>query len=107
MVFFLIVRLPPKITRTDTRFPYTTLCRSSYVAAALGGRGRAANLRELLVSKWSRRHQAHWVCRVSPWLSIMGFHVTPGALRGIRNHSLPTSRNRPQDRKSTRLNSSH
>src|SRR3546814_8457678 len=28
-VFFLLIRRPPKSTRTDTRFPYTTLFRSS------------------------------------------------------------------------------
>src|SRR3546814_5501961 len=28
MVFFLIIRLPPRSTRTDTLFPYTTLFRS-------------------------------------------------------------------------------
>src|SRR3546814_20729230 len=32
-IFFLMIRLPPRSTRTDTLFPYTTLCRS--------GRGRA------------------------------------------------------------------
>src|SRR3546814_18240748 len=26
--FFLLIRLPPRSTRTDTRFPYTTLFRS-------------------------------------------------------------------------------
>src|SRR3546814_4385734 len=26
--FFLMIRRPPRSTRTDTRFPYTTLCRS-------------------------------------------------------------------------------
>src|SRR3546814_19249486 len=30
--FFLMIRRPPRSTRTDTLFPYTTLCRS-----ALGG----------------------------------------------------------------------
>src|SRR3546814_10903586 len=28
MIFFLIIRRPPRSTRTDTLFPYTTLCRS-------------------------------------------------------------------------------
>src|SRR3546814_18384710 len=27
-LFFLMIRLPPRSTRTDTRFPYTTLFRS-------------------------------------------------------------------------------
>src|SRR3546814_6497422 len=28
-VFFLMIRRPPRSTRTDTLFPYTTLCRSA------------------------------------------------------------------------------
>src|SRR3546814_20973930 len=28
MLFFLMIRRPPRSTRTDTLFPYTTLCRS-------------------------------------------------------------------------------
>src|SRR3546814_9436426 len=28
MLFFLMLRRPPRSTRTDTLFPYTTLCRS-------------------------------------------------------------------------------
>src|SRR3546814_5742402 len=31
-VFFLMIRLPPRSTRTDTLFPYTTLFRSPAVA---------------------------------------------------------------------------
>src|SRR3546814_8028626 len=29
MVVFLMIRRPPRSTRTDTLFPYTTLCRSN------------------------------------------------------------------------------
>src|SRR3546814_18298584 len=32
--FFLMIRRPPRSTRTDTLFPYTTLFRSAYWAAA-------------------------------------------------------------------------
>src|SRR3546814_10957290 len=35
--FFLMIRLPPRSTRTDTRFPYTTLFRSDDVRAARRG----------------------------------------------------------------------
>src|SRR3546814_2502344 len=37
--FFLMIRRPPRSTRTDTLFPYTTLFRS---ASNLGGRHRQA-----------------------------------------------------------------
>src|SRR3546814_12015457 len=33
--FFLMIRRPPRSTRTDTLFPYTTLFRSKYWEAAL------------------------------------------------------------------------
>src|SRR3546814_9682946 len=35
MFFFLMIRRPPRSTRTDTLFPYTTLFRSSQQALAL------------------------------------------------------------------------
>src|SRR3546814_7550736 len=47
LVFFLMIRRPPRSTRTDTLFPYTTLFRSIEVAVeALRLRGRAAALAE-------------------------------------------------------------
>src|SRR3546814_15220262 len=36
-----MIRRPPRSTRTDTLFPYTTLFRSLLVAKGAGGRGRA------------------------------------------------------------------
>src|SRR3546814_16923241 len=39
-VFFLMILRPPRSTRTDTLFPYTTLFRS-FRADAVGLRGRA------------------------------------------------------------------
>src|SRR3546814_15193758 len=40
VVFFLMIRLPPRSTRTDTLFPYTTLFRSIIVVgdgSSMGG----------------------------------------------------------------------
>src|SRR3546814_13694102 len=34
LLFFLMIRRPPRSTRTDTLFPYTTLFRSAAAAAA-------------------------------------------------------------------------
>src|SRR3546814_21181083 len=49
-LFFLSIRLPPRSTRTDTLFPYTTLFRSDAVyaelAAALGPDRSYAELAE-------------------------------------------------------------
>src|SRR3546814_10411850 len=42
LLFFLMIRRPPRSTRTDTRFPYTTLFRSpGGDGGDLGGHGRA------------------------------------------------------------------
>src|SRR3546814_10096773 len=38
-VFFLMIRRPPRSTRTDTLFPYTTLFRSVAVAQIVARRG--------------------------------------------------------------------
>src|SRR3546814_15007481 len=44
--FFLMIRRPPRSTRTDTLFPYTTLFRSQYVGLARrGDRGRRSRRR--------------------------------------------------------------
>src|SRR3546814_7315840 len=43
--FFLILRRPPRSTRTDTLFPYTTLFRSS--VSGVRGRGRSAQPRSI------------------------------------------------------------
>src|SRR3546814_1203156 len=37
MFFFLMIRRPPRSTRTDTLFPYTTLFRSSFSDALRAG----------------------------------------------------------------------
>src|SRR3546814_3798575 len=68
--FFLMIRRPPRSTRTDTLFPYTTLFRS-------GDR------------RTGRQHQrAAWVLR----LDITGLHIEiPGALRAVRIDALQGS----------------
>src|SRR3546814_7394107 len=64
--FFLIIRRPPRSTRTDTLFPYTTLFRSppspdiwaraccslpTPIPAAYGGSARAQRCTEMLISR--------------------------------------------------------
>src|SRR3546814_15391383 len=87
--FFLMIRRPPRYTRTDTLFPYTTLFRS------IGGARRTIVLQEnraveiddraILAEQECRRHRER-------------------AAEHIADHDVA-----PQcaDRKSTRLNSSH
>src|SRR3546814_18410047 len=94
---FLMIRRPPRLTRTDTPFPYTTLFRSH---EAVKG---AAKLRALAV------------------VDARTVGLEPGLVDLARNrvHLHPEGRHDPavddvgrshqhlQDRKSTRLNSSH
>src|SRR3546814_11575223 len=78
-IYFLLIRRPPRSTRTDTLFPYTTLFRSAPIPA---GRARSAEGFRLGI----------------------GFRRTrrPPPLPAADRPDVPAA-----DRKSTRLNSSH
>src|SRR3546814_4020007 len=58
--FFLMIRRPPRSTRTDTLFPYTTLFRSEVAGAVsadlvvVGMRRRSATMKLLLGSQVQR-----------------------------------------------------
>src|SRR3546814_17449480 len=85
ILFFLMLRRPPRSTRTDTLFPYTTLFRSPPHPPTRSSLGRAS-------AKPDRRRKR------AP--SMTGGHEKGGPDDPDRlPHSL--------DRKSTRLNSSH
>src|SRR3546814_18338101 len=79
--FFLMIRQPPRSTRPDTLFPYTTLFRS------IAGSGAA------------RQSRAAGRVALAPVRSVV-VHAQPE-----RAHCPPRQCRR--DRKSTRLNSSH
>src|SRR3546814_12025597 len=49
MLFFLMIRRPPRCTRTDTLFPYTTLFRSPFTAA------QRRDMLELLDDRYGNR----------------------------------------------------
>src|SRR3546814_11417786 len=96
--FCLIIRRPPRSTRTDTLFPYTTLFRSR--------EGGHANGR-LIPGEDEVREHAHGQARgdeahVSGEVRELEPHIglEPGGAALLR-------RPLPRDRKSTRLNSSH
>src|SRR3546814_11068968 len=88
--FFLMIRRPPRSTRTDTLFPYTTLFRSGRTPAhPRRGRGPAGTGPVLLGRLAVRERRQQSQLRV----------LAPGRhLLGARQAG---------DRKSTRLNSSH
>src|SRR3546814_17460662 len=84
LFFFLMIRQPPRSTRTDTLFPYTTLFRSRPEGAARALEASAGHGR-----RRSRRGNGRAVRENCLPRLIEGQHGTAG------------------DRKSTRLNSSH
>src|SRR3546814_19909356 len=54
-VFFVLIRRrPPRSTRTDTLFPYTTLFRSLYAGLSRGGKPKLSML------EWSADGRAQW-----------------------------------------------
>src|SRR3546814_3021230 len=54
VVFFLSIRRPPRSTRTDTLFPYTTLFRSLAGARNFGHMRNARYLPSVATSRYSR-----------------------------------------------------
>src|SRR3546814_11069236 len=79
LVFFLMIRRPPRSTRTDTLFPYTTLFRSAILtslapkerAAILGSDAELADDLEVAVRRGWCEDQA----RTAP--DVMGVGVPP------------------------------
>src|SRR3546814_14071539 len=117
-LFFLMIRRPPRSTRTDTLFPYTTLFRSDLESQEFGERMEALTRRfpgvaVMLLSGAGDDDQIMAGIRhgVSAYItSDIGLRPTVRAIRLMRqglmiypHHMLQTL----GDRKSTRLNSSH
>src|SRR3546814_16961758 len=97
---------PPRSTRTDTLFPYTTLFRSASVDAGAdhGGPGRrkAAGPTRWTTADDRRGKDAVDSCRSVQWgQQSVGFSHVQRAAMNIDGHV------GAEDRKRTRLNSSH
>src|SRR3546814_15566327 len=98
-----MIRRPPGSTRTDTRFPYTTLFRST---RQLGRRRKGGRLGRITLSVGA--------AQLAPAEALAKFvdradAALYAAKRTGRNRVAtdPGSRQPAPDRKSTRLNSSH
>src|SRR3546814_16203968 len=99
-------RRPPRSTRTDTRFPYTTLVRSStaYILSAQGpilplGSGMIA------LTPISPFRPRRWRGAILPEKMFVRFEVLDPVKRPVS--AVGDQREVREDRKSTRLNSSH
>src|SRR3546814_15547759 len=89
---FLMIRRPPRSTRTDTLFPYTTLFRSP---TRFEHRKPSGDLSHRQSKKGVRRRTGRAVAPCSlPMLCPLAVVIREG-------------KQREGDRKSTRLNSSH
>src|SRR3546814_16571370 len=94
--FFLMIRRPPRSTRTDTLFPYTTLFRSeAFETAVTRGQQAPTRLYDLVHGHPEALDEAEFIDAVSLNLRL-GRMLAIVLGDGIRT-----------DRKSTRLNSSH
>src|SRR3546814_19705976 len=89
LFFFLMIRRPPRSTRTDTLFPYTTLFRSPLRQTLFFSATMAADMRRLADKFLSNPKEIEVARQATTAESITQFLI-----------NVP-------DRKSTRLNSSH
>src|SRR3546814_14160454 len=97
-LFFLMIRRPPRSTRTDTLFPYTTLFRS-----ATGGKLGTHRVADEDDLAWAIDAFASAARRArTAGADAVEIHAAHGYLLST---FLASADNR--DRKSTRLNSSH
>src|SRR3546814_13860088 len=74
---FLMIRRPPRSTRTDTLFPYTTLFRSPAVDA-----GRAAVARTIAARHVAHRARMGTACAGDP-----AWQQSPGRCRRSEEHT--------------------
>src|SRR3546814_9118770 len=79
--FFLMIRRPPRSTRTDTLFPYTTLFRS----LAEAGMDSSEALEAWLEA--DPTHRAAWAQVNDPW-ELIGDHATAPELMAMRRDAL-------------------
>src|SRR3546814_13171319 len=97
---FLMIRRPPRSTRNDTLFPYTTLFRSLMAPLEPGRRGKGGR-RNFFSRRMRWYANNRIICQLSYILRLAASHEEEGDERG------EDCENGKTDRKSTRLNSSH
>src|SRR3546814_15049736 len=108
MIFFFVMILrPPRSTRTDTRFPYTTLFRSMITCIREVRKAKGLTLQDV-AERCDPPTTPQTVGRLETGtrtVSVAWLNRIAGAL-GVDPSQLVTHPDR-QARKSTRLNSSH
>src|SRR3546814_2964501 len=107
LVFFLMIRRPPRSTRTDTLLPYTTLFRSLLAPASLQISPALPVLRCASASRFAARSRPSLRSAHRPASGRASFEKET---KYACNRLCPARERRflgQADRKSTRLNSSH
>src|SRR3546814_7959685 len=110
-----MIRRPPRSTRTDTLFPYTTLVRSNIRGCLTHEGGKGGGRRTPALQTGDRAGvvaaHPHARCQISGKTKEPAVPVGAGGARlaGQRSADLRRAAGAglPRDRKSTRLNSSH
>src|SRR3546814_19654676 len=112
MLFFLMLRRPPRSTRTDTLFPYTTLCRSMGYTMLVGNDTKTP-VSAMLVESYTHTRKAQAEAPADGFGRNNNDELQQASmfLAGrISDHLGVFSQftyEESRDRKSTRLNSSH
>src|SRR3546814_6373833 len=107
--FFVMIRRPPRSTRTDTLFPYTTLFRSYPCCRGARCRCRHRSSASRAVERHPPQRAPRSEEHTSELQSLMRTsYAVFGLKKKTRTHPTQTSRGGlHSDRKSTSLNNSH
>src|SRR3546814_15937842 len=102
--FFLIRLLPPRSTRTDTLFPYTTLFRSGVSINVVNNLPGAHELIPGINAEYIPSHPHNWILEILVETGWIGLLLVVAILALL---AWKITQRLRRDRKSTRLNSSH
>src|SRR3546814_17038729 len=107
VILFLMILLPPRSTRTDTLFPYTTLFRSGNQPAAKHvDQNLTVIARQGQCARADFLHDAS-AADVAGHHNVMAVGVKSRQLRVVDVQVMRNGEISQRDRKSTHLNSSH
>src|SRR3546814_4399589 len=97
-----MIRRPPRSTRTDTLFPYTTLFRSRFVLDVLTAAGRkeetgSRRCRRSVAGRWAVQHGSG---TSRPRFTVTLTNTAPANYAGICEHAITRARHTrtPPDR---------